>query len=149
MDEEEYRDVYNAVNANRCVFEKALLSRRFGCSRLVRINIAEREAAGCEDPAALARCTAFLDSLRHKAAFALGQTQVSGALPHGREIKVQCGGLLGLQSLIDDTETPAFTQDIHGLIQQAMDAFGDLDRIAYDRIMPHIAHYQGRRKRRR
>ncbi len=149
MDEHEYREIYYSLNSNRCVFEKALLTRRFGCSQVARINIGEREAAGCSNMNALDTCTRLLDQMHSNANFALGMTHVNGPLPHAREMKVQCGGLLGLESVIYETEHPDGTMDIFGLIAKAIHIYEQLDQLPYSLLVKHIVHFEGRPRRSR
>lgn len=149
MDEHEYRELYHSLNSNRCVFEKALLTRRFGCSQVARINIAEREAAGCSNPVALDTCTELLDQMHSKATFALGLKHVNGPLPHAREMKVQCGGLLGLEAVMYETESPEGTADIFELVANALTQFEQIDMLPYSLIMKYISHYEGRPRRKR
>ncbi|NIR29320.1 MAG: hypothetical protein GWN84_08410 [Gammaproteobacteria bacterium] len=149
VDEREYRNVYRAVNPQRCLFEKAVLRRTFGCAKLTKVNIAEREAAGCCDPVAQRRCTALLDRLRHASAFAVHLTRSDGPLPHAKEIKIQCGGLLGLQHVTDGAAARAAgVEDIHGLIDRAVTLFGELDALPYAEIVQSVARFQARARRR-
>lgn len=148
MDEDEYKDVYNSVNQLRCVFEKALLTRRFHCEKLQKINIAEREAVGCSDPVAQQQCDRLLGLLRKNAAFTLKLTHVNGPLPHAKEIRVQCGGILGLQQVLSPaTLTPSPLINIFQCIQQAQAEFHDLQQLPYQQITQAIAHFEGRRRR--
>jgi len=150
MDENEFRNVYETVNDLRCVFEKAVLTRQFACRNLVRMNIAEREAAGCAQPTAQCRCGELLERTRRSAAFALRLTHVSGPLPHAKELKVQCGGLLGLQScLVAEPPEPPGVADIYGLVDQARHEYGGLDHLPYQEMIKSVVHFEGRRPRRR
>lgn len=150
MDENEYRDLYHSVNQLRCCFEKAMLTRRFGCSRLVKINIADREAAACSDAEAQSECKALLGILRNKAAFALKTAGTHHALPHAKEIKAQCGGILGLSYVLHtEDEPPAGVKDIYACIQDAKKTFGTLEQIPYPEIVKVITHFEGRKKRKR
>jgi len=149
MDEHEYRELYHSINSNRCVFEKALLTRRFGCSQVARINIGDREAAGCSNTAALDTCAELLDQMHNKATFALGMKHVNGPLPHAREMKVQCGGLLGLEAVIYETDSPEGTADIFGLIAKSIREYEGIDQLPYSLLMKHITHYEGRPRRKR
>lgn len=151
MDENEYKAVYGEVNELRCVFEKAILTRRFGCEHLVKINIAEREAAGCRHYPAQQQCHQFLERLRQKAAFALHLTQVQGPLPHAKELRVQCGGLLGLQGAEgepDEREANGVA-NITRLIQTAMNNHRTLDRLPFQEIVRGVTAFEVRRRRRR
>ncbi len=147
MDEVEYRRVYHSVNARRCVFEKAVLTRRFHCRHLRRMNIGEREAAGCGDGPACVRCRELLVALRRKAAFALHQPTTGAPLPHAREIRVQCGGLTGIgHSLGSDGPDP--TRDIAAALDGAERRWGRLEDLPWDEIVRDITAYRGRRRRR-
>ncbi|HHC72093.1 MAG TPA: hypothetical protein ENK54_04275 [Thiotrichales bacterium] len=150
MDETEYRRVYEEVNELRCAFEKAVLTRRFGCSRLARINIGEREAASCTHEPARNRCLALLERLRSSAAFALHTPHAGSPLPHAKEMKVQCGGLLGLQAILrPDEATTTGVADIHTLIDQAQTRFGKLAEFPYGQMVRTIGRFEIRRGRRR
>ena len=149
MDEQEFKEIYQAVNDRRCVFEKAALTRMFACEKLIRMNIAEREAAGCSNPAAQVQCGDLLERLRQSAAFTLKLTHVAGPLPHAKELKVQCGGLLGLQRNVDgDTETRGVA-NVHGLVEAAKNIYGDLGAFPFQDIVKSVGEFQGRRPRRR
>lgn len=149
MDEKEYKEVYASVNGLRCPFEKAVLTRMFACRKLVKINIAEREAAGCTDAQAQRQCSELLERLRHDAAFLLKLTHVTGPLPHAKEVKVQCGGLLGLQDcVVGPSHARRGVPDIYGLIEEAKNKFGDLAHFPHQEIIQSVARYEGRRKRR-
>ena len=150
MDESEYRELYHSVNQLRCCFEKAMLTRRFGCAKLVKINIADREAAACSDQLAQAECRTLLGLLRKNAAFALKTATTHNALPHAKEIKAQCGGIIGIaQALHADKQTPAEVSDIHACIQQAKQAFGSLEQLPFADIVKTITHFEGRKRRNR
>jgi hypothetical protein len=69
-------------------------------------------------------------------------------LPHAKEVKVQCGGLLGLQKEVHDDETTGKgVQNIHGLIREAKEAFGELGGFPYPAIVRTVSEYEGRRRR--
>jgi hypothetical protein len=150
VDEEEYREVYHSVNTVRCAFEKAMLTRRFGCENLIKHNIAEREAAGCMSEKCQEECKVFLGHLRRNAAFVLKVTATSGPLPHAKELKAQCGGLIGLQLILN----PGYDQNskienIYGMIREATSKYHSVEQIPFQEINKYIAQFQGRRKRQR
>ncbi len=149
MDEQEFKEIYDAVNDRRCVFEKAALTRMYACEKLIRMNIAEREAAGCSNGAAQTQCNEMLERLRQNAAFSLKLTHVSGPLPHAKELKVQCGGLLGLQRNLEPDNSTAGVDNIFGLIEAAKVAYGALTALPFQEIVKSITAFQGRRPRRR
>ncbi len=148
MEEDEYRSTYRAVNECRCVLEKALNSRKVTCSHSRRIFLADREAVACNSSAAQRRCQSLLERMRESARFALQMTHIGGPLPHNKEIKVQTGGLLGLQELLYPDRTGSDeVQDVFGLINEAEIRFGELDRFPYQDIVKRITRFQGRPRR--
>ncbi len=150
MEEDQYRATYEEINPRRCVFEKAVNSRVCNCSRAHRFHLADREGVACGFETARVLCQRCLEGLRRNARFALGLIQADSPLPHGAEIRVQNGGLLGLQGLLDDSPDPPGTvADICAVVAQALDRFGSVEALPYDRIVPSVVRYQGRRRPRR
>jgi len=125
MDEDKYRETYHSVNPLQCPFEKTLNSRRCLCTKMEKLHLADRECVGCLDKTAWQNCLDFLQLLRVNAKFALKLTEVEGPLPHGKEIKVQNGSVIGLQKLL----APEHLNDkpnIYVLLNQAL--------IKYDQV---------------
>jgi hypothetical protein len=150
MEEKEYRATYQALNQRRCVFEKAINSRRCNCRHSARFHLADREGVACESEAGNALCLALLGTLRRKARFSLHITQADAPLPHAKEIRVQIGGMLGLQKLLHpDLASGDSVSDINGLAGEAIDRYGSIENLPYEMIVQTLANFEGRRKRTR
>lgn len=148
MEEREYRDTYQSINERRCVFEKTINSRRCTCRQSQRFHLADREGIACKSASGNALCCTFLNSMRRNARFALHITSADAPLPHAKEIKVQTGGLLGLQGLIHPEQAGDSNVDnAIGLIDAAIEKYGSLDALPYDIIVQAIVRFEGRRKR--
>lgn len=147
MDERAFRDTYNAVNPLACPFEKALLICQCACREARRVNIAERLAVCCLDARAQGDCMLLLELLRRNSAFALKLTHADEVLPHAKYVKVQCGGLLGLQAALrpEQEGTPPVA-DIRGLVLEAQERFGGLPELPYNEIVRGIAGFQARKR---
>lgn len=147
MDQEAYRKTYKQINERYCVYEKAILTHQCACSKAEKLNIAEREATHCRSDTAQAQCVLFLDMLKKHARFALKLTGNMGVLPHGKAIKIQVGGLRGLQQVLNSEQDPAGPiNDVTGLIAQAIDTYKDLDKLPFSAIMQQVAAYKGRKR---
>lgn len=147
MEENRYRDTYHSINPLRCVFEKSINSRRCQCSLAERFNLADREGVRCTADLAQKQCNTLLETLRNKAIFVIQLTKIEGALPHAREIKVQTGGLLGIQGLIEPVENQTGkVTDIHGLINRAIDTYQSIDTLPYEVIIKNIKTFEGRKR---
>ena len=98
-DEEAFRSRRADLVELACPFERALLSRCAACSRARSTLLAEREVIGCTSASASKRCRAYRSALREKALFAL-RVDASAPWPFGKEIRLQCGGLIGLREAL-------------------------------------------------
>jgi hypothetical protein len=148
VDEDEYRSTYQNINQRRCVFEKAVLTRRCSCLCSARFYLADREGIACDSATAHDRCSLFITQLRANARFALRITVLDGELPHAREIKVQNGGLLGLQRILHPDLSGDKVIDIAGLTALGEQTYGSLEQIPYREIVKSIADFEGRPRRR-
>lgn len=165
MNEDEYKDVYPRVVGTKCVFEKSILLQFAQCNHAEKRLLAEREAISCDSQACQFKCQKFLDILRQNARFSLQQTQADTPLPHSKEIKVQAGGVYGLQQLLEDADPSnvtslgdhiqRFNQDhkpivnIKNTLDRAIDSFGSVEKLPYSDMVRAIMRFQVRKKRER
>lgn len=150
MDEIEYRDTYRTINETRCWFEKAINSRKCKCALMERFNLADREGVRCTRKEGQLQCHALLASLREKAIFALQLTKLDGPLPHAKEVKVQLGGMLGLQTALHPALSEADTvEDIHGSIEEAIEKYASIEQFPFVEIVKTVVQIEGRTTRRK
>ena len=146
MDEDSYRQVYGRINNAPCVFEKAILSLKCKCAYQHMFRLADRHGVGCTDTVMQLNCKDFLDHLRQQTRF-LFKITIDGPLPHNKEIKVQNGGMLGVQQLFDKDKPTECVEDIAGLMSRAIEEYGSLEALPYSLIMPSVSNYKTRPKR--
>ena len=146
VEEDQYRSTYDAVNERRCVFEKAVLTRRCHCSCSARFYLADREGISCKAGQANARCQQLLQLMRENARFALKLTETGDGLPHAKEIKVQNGGLLGLQAILQADAPRDSVVDIAALTVQGIETFGSIPQFPFQEIVKSITRFEGRRR---
>jgi len=145
MDEKHYKNTYHDINPQRCVFEKSINSRICNCNKSQRFNLADREGVACTSKSSLARCSQLISHLHNNARFALQRLDVN-ELGHAQEIKIQNGGLLGLQSQFISEENEK-VGDIDALITDAEKVFKTIEDFPYSKIMQVISAYRIRPKR--
>jgi len=149
MDEDNYRSTYHEINELACVFEKAVLHQCCHCHRAQHFNLAERIGVACTTVTAQQRCRKFLDLMRQKSTFALQLTSPeSDPLPHSKQIKIQCGGMIGIQSTLQSVEDPA-QRDIDELLERALKTFNTLDALPFDQIVRSVVKYEARKRRKK
>ena len=147
MDQDAFRQTYQQVNERYCAYEKAILTHQCNCSQARKLNIAEREATHCANDNAQVLCIQYLDALKKQARFALKLTTSTGVLPHGKAIKIQVGGLRGLQQVLhSELEPTAPIKDVSALIADAISTYAEIENLPFSRIMQQVAAYQGRKR---
>ena len=146
VEEDEYRSTYRKLNERRCVFEKAILSRCCSCTCSSRFYLADREGIACNSSASHERCGRLIMLLRENAKFTLKITALEGELPHAKEIKVQNGGLLGLQRVLRPDLGSTNVADVAGLTTLGERTYGSLEQFPYREIVKSIAKFEGRRR---
>ena len=146
LDENAYRDAYATVNPLQCVFERAILCRCCGCEHSIKRNIAEREAAGCLNAPAHALCVELKKELRRVAAFTLKLANPDEPLPHTKELKLQCGGILGVARVVTPETTGPVTNIISVLLA-ATQQYGALANFPYQEIIHAVHTYEPRPRR--
>ncbi|KAB2308255.1 hypothetical protein F8A87_11030 [Betaproteobacteria bacterium SCN2] len=141
--EDAYRNARKSVNPSPCAFEKGVLARCISCSKAEKHLLAERETMNCIDPAAQVRCTELKTLLRGHSAFALKIPHVGAQLPHAKELKIQCGGLKGLQMACHGNDA---VEDVFALIESALSAHGALEDFPYSDVVQGVVHFEARRR---
>jgi hypothetical protein len=142
--EDAYRQARETAIDLPCPFERALLSRCVACFKSRKLLLAEREAITCSEREANSRCKVFHEALHHNARFAL-HMDPHQPWPFGKEIRAQCGGVLGLKAVLSQGEE--VEADVAELVSQGIEKFKDVDRFPYSEIMRAVAHYEPRKRR--
>jgi len=146
VEEDQYRSTYDTINERRCVFEKAILTRRCHCNCSARFYLADREGIACNAEQAHTRCQQLLQLMRKNARFSLKLTGLDDKLPHAKEIKVQNGGLLGLQGILQSDAPGDSVVDIAALTVQGIETFGSIPQFPFQEIVKSITRFEGRRR---
>ncbi len=157
VDETEFRSAWSAMNELPCPFKKAIFSTVCACQKSERIFIGDREAIGCREFEAFQRCHQLLDQLQQAARFTLKVSNLPGGLPHRKQMKVETGGLIGLQIAMNDTPpentapentAPRNTQpgvaivaDAWALLEAATAQWGKPEDFPYAKIVRAIQQY--------
>lgn len=147
MDQDAFHKTYREINDRVCIFEKAILSRNCDCPHATKLLIAEREAMHCNLAAGHELCSEFIDHLLPHTRFSLRINDYDAALPHGKAMKLQVGGLRGLyMALHQETKAPEQIKNAYELIRQAKAQFDDLGQLPFQLLIQQVAAYQGRQR---
>lgn len=145
MDETEFRDAYHHLNQSRCAYEKAIMSGRCVCRFSQKMNIAEREAVTCQNGLMQGWCNETLQRLTEKARFSL-RAQMTQVLTHAQSMKVQVGGILGVQKWYAVKHGGESEQDISKLVFALHEHEDFNTRFPSDEVIQSIVHFKARGK---
>ena len=147
MDEDNYRSTYREFNELPCLFEKGVLQQCCKCHLAKHFNLAERVGVACSSRAAQEQCREFLSIMQDKSVFALQLTPTAdGKLPHAKKIKIQCGGVNGLQML---NRVAQMDKDVNKLLNHALEHYGNMEQLPYEEIMRNVVTFEGRKRRKK
>lgn len=130
-------------SAAACVFSKALLARAAVCERAARRSLGERELIECTSPVARTNCGTLAALLHERARFALRLPAAGHPVFHAQALRLQCGGLLGLQQALAVAQA-----DVHQMVGTAHERYGSLTEVPWDTIVDVIKAWQSSRQRR-
>ncbi|MFA6121618.1 MAG: hypothetical protein WCT35_10510 [Sideroxydans sp.] len=143
MDESAYKLKRGTWSERVCAFEKTVLTKCVYCSQIEKHNLAEREVVLCQDEMHRSRCFFLYQLLRTNFTFTLGVTHVEEPLTHAQEMRLQCGGLIGLQYVVDGTTE---VSDVVSLVELAEQRFGELTQLPFQEVvLAAKVHYRYRR----
>jgi len=144
MESGAFREIASGMVARPCPFAGSILHSCAACLRAERFQIAEREVVGCRESICHSRCNEFHAHLRRSFSFALGRLRIDGPLPHAQEMRVQCGGLKGLQRVLNGGTEVGNVDD---LLENALRRWGGVDEIPYsDVVLAAALSYTGRHR---
>jgi hypothetical protein len=142
MDETAYRQTRQQTSSLPCVFQGALQARCASCDLVARRSLAEREVLVCTLPTAHINCETLTGLFHERATFPL-RLHPREPLTHATELRLQSGGLLGLQQVL-----AAAKADVHQMVQQAQLTYGSLTQLPWEPIVECIKSWQPRRRSR-
>jgi hypothetical protein len=130
-------------SASACVFTKAILARAASCELAERHAVGERDILECRSPTARINCTTLAALLHERARFALRLPPPGQVMVHAQALRLQCGGLLGLQQALGAPQP-----DVHRLVGAAHERCGSLTELPWSSIVQALVAWQPRRPRR-
>ena len=146
MEEDEYKTTYNEIAAVRCEFEKALTNNLCKCSLSKHFCLADREGYACNSDEKASICAEFLKKVREGSRFLLKLQRTGEPLPHNMEIRVQAGGIEGVQKVLYPELVGQKVENIADIVKQANSMYGGIDRLPYSEIIQTVAAVKVRKR---
>lgn len=132
----------------KCAFSNTLVTNQFGCEKGEQVARRGGPDVACTSDAAHQRCERLFQRLKQAALPAFGVEDDLLSMPHSVLVKIQFGGLLGLQHLLGNGagESTEVT-NIHALVGRAVEKHGGLDAIPCQAFVEHMISYKLKRRR--
>lgn len=146
VDERQYRQTYRDVNPTPCPYERSILTPYCACEKSQHILIAERESGSCSAAEMQKNCQSYLRYVRSKASFTLKETRRNEPLAYSKEMKIQCGGLLGLQSIMGHSDGQTI-ENVYQLMSKALKQYSCFEELPIEPVLRAINQFQIRRRR--
>lgn len=102
----------------------------------------------CADMDAFERCNTVLELLIEAGRFTLGYTPGTDSFTHGKLMKVQHGGLAGLNKAVRPGQVAAPVEDISELTARAIAIDEDGVELPWQAIVTEIRNWENRRRKR-
>lgn len=132
---------------HKCAFSQPLISEQFGCEHAEPVVRRGGAEIACRSAEACSRCAALLQRLKRDALPAFGVEDDLLTMPHSVLVKIQFGGLLGVQRLIDaEKATADSVSNINAVVMQAAQTYSGLDELPCALIVDDMTGYQTRRR---
>ena len=131
-----------ATGPDACVFTKALLAQKARCALVQRRTVGEREQLVCTGPVARINCATMSALMRERSTFALRLPRSGAPIEHAKALRLQCGGLAGLQQALD---APA--PEVHTMVLRAHERWGSLLDAPWAEIVAAVVAWQPRARR--
>ena len=126
-----------------CPFSATLVSEDFGCRNAAAIVRRGGAEIACTSDAAHARCRTLFRKLKDAALPAFGVADDLLQMPHSVLVKIQYGGLLGLQRIVNPApEAATAVEDIDRLVTSAAERFPSLEDIPYADLCGGMTGYR-------
>lgn len=135
------------METRKCPFSAPLVTHQFGCTKAQEVVRRGGAEIDCSDTAARSRCSALFERLKAAALPVFGVEDDLLSMPHSVLVKIQHGGLLGLQRELTGTATIAEkVDDIDQLATDVNARYGD--SVPVDTVVADITAFKLRVRRR-
>jgi hypothetical protein len=131
----------------KCAFSNTLVTGQFACENGKSVTRRDGPDVVCVSEEAHQRCERLFQRMKQAGLPAFGVEDDLLSMPHSVLVKIQFGGLLGLQrSLGGNTAESAAVSNIHGLVDQAVGKHGGLDAIPCQAFVEDMTSYKLKRR---
>lgn len=134
------------MQTHKCPFNGTLVAGTFGCAHAEPVARRGGPDVACRSELGQRRCAVLFERLKAAALPAFGVEDDLLSMPHSVLMKIQHGGLLGLQRLLDGA-APARVEDVDALIERALARYRTAEAIPCADMVDAMTGFQLKRRR--
>lgn len=132
----------------KCAFTGALIGKQYGCQCALDVTRREGPSIACTSQSMQEKCAALLHSLKSTALPQFGYEDDLSQMPHSVLIKIQMGGLAGLQRQLQNASELYPVGDIQQLILEAEHQYHSVVNIPVTLLVPDMLDFKLPRRKR-
>ncbi len=135
------------METHKCPFSAPLVTHQFGCAKAQEVVRRGGAEIDCTDGVSCRRCAQLFERLKTVALPAFGVEDDLLSMPHSVVVKIQYGGLLGVQRMLSGhAAVTDRVEDIDRLVAGFL--AGDGASVPVDALVEDITAYKPRGRRR-
>lgn len=131
---------------HKCAFAAPLIAGTFGCSRAETVTRRGGPDVACRAPGSSRRCGELFERLKVAALPAFGVEDDLESMPHSVLMKIQHGGLLGLQRVLGGQPAES-VGDVDALLEQTLARYPTPEAVPCADVVADMTGYRLRRRR--
>ena len=130
-----------------CPFAITQISNDFACEFGELVTRRAGPDIACHSTAYHPKCVYMHDQFKHVGLDVFDYTDDLGEVPHGIWLKIQYGGLLGLQKELEPNNDQDIITNIVDLVVSAEKAFENIEQLPYQHFTASMQSYRTKRRR--
>ena len=134
------------VDDNPCVFALTQVSNQFDCENARLVTRRAGPDISCRSASMSQKCTLVYEHLKKTGLDEFGYEDDLTQVPHGVWVKIQFGGLLGLQESVLGIQDKI--ENISALVTLAENEYGVIDDIPFAKFVTTMRGYKTRKRKR-
>ena len=134
------------MNSDACCFAITQISNEFGCENGELVTRRAGPDIACQSDMCREKCLIVHEHLKRVGLDAFEYEDDLTQVPHGVWVKIQFGGLLGLQAETSDNSSNTI-ENISHLISSAEQQFSHLDQLPYEKVVSSMQKFKTRRRK--
>jgi hypothetical protein len=133
-----------------CPFSAPLVKKDFLCTQADEVIRRGGSEIACKNLESHTQCTKMHTQMKLAALAAMELEDDLLTVPHNTLVKIQYGGLLGLQAMMSPEKADStMVENIENLVAQARSTYGELSNVQLEKINEAIANFKTQRRRKK